>query len=64
MVHIGNGGAIHIKDNCNVNNSSYMNYWTHVNASYVNDTGLDGHTLFTGEKNFIVKELEIFELID
>jgi hypothetical protein len=64
MVYIGNGGAIRIYDNCNVNNKSCMNYWDKENASYANDTGLDGHTLFTGEKNFTVKELEIFELTD
>jgi hypothetical protein len=64
MVHIGHCGAILIYDNCNVNNKSCTNFWDNVSASYANDTGLDGYTLFTGEKNFTVKELEIFELID
>jgi hypothetical protein len=64
MVWIGNGGAIVISDDCNMNNKSHTLGWDNQYSSYANDTGLDGCTLFTGEKNFTVKELEIFELID
>jgi hypothetical protein len=64
MIWIGNTAAICISDGCNVNNKSCTATWDIQSASYANDTGLDGCTLFTGEKNFTVKELEIFELID
>jgi hypothetical protein len=64
MAFIGGCGAIGIYDDCNVNNKSHTTSWDDQNASYANDTGLAGSTLLTGEKNFTVKELEIFELID
>jgi hypothetical protein len=32
--------------------------------SYINDTGLDGTTFFTGSENFQVKEIEAFEIKD
>jgi uncharacterized membrane protein len=31
--------------------------------TYINDTGLDGVTVFTGSKSFQVKEIEVFEMI-
>jgi hypothetical protein len=30
---------------------------------YVNDIGISGNQLFTGEYNFAVEEIEVFELI-
>jgi hypothetical protein len=45
--------------NCNANNSSYT-----ILYAYVNDTGLDEYTVFTGEQYFTVKELEVFALTD
>jgi hypothetical protein len=62
MVWFGSSGAIGILDNCNVNNNSHNNGFGDQNSSFVNDTGLSGSTLFTGENNFTVKELEIFEV--
>jgi hypothetical protein len=64
LMWIGWSGSIVIYDNCNINTKSCTGYWDTDQSSYANDTGLDGNTLFAGEKNFTVKELEIFELID
>jgi hypothetical protein len=50
-----------VSDNCNTD------IYNHVNGfgtSYVNDTGLDGKTFFTGSAFFQVKEIEAFEIRD
>jgi hypothetical protein len=47
-----------------VKNTSHNKGFEPKYGSFVNGTGLDGPTFFTGEKNFVVKELETFELIE
>jgi hypothetical protein len=36
---------------------------TNVGVTYVNDTGIDGKQVLTGEYNFTVKEIEVFAII-
>jgi hypothetical protein len=63
MVWFGYSGAIGIFPNCD-KDSRGTNAGLGVHRpTYLNDTGRDGPTLFTGEKNFTVKELEIFTVI-
>jgi hypothetical protein len=64
LIWIGNSGAIGIYPECNSNSNSTTRGFDNLTSSYVNDTGIDGQKFFTGELNFTVKELEIFELID
>jgi hypothetical protein len=47
-----------VADNCNANNSSY----TYLEKGYINDTGITGRAVFTGELNFTVKEIEVFAI--
>jgi hypothetical protein len=47
-----------VADNCNTNTSSYTN----LGSAYVNDTGITGTTVFTGEQYFTVKEIEVFTI--
>jgi hypothetical protein len=54
----GNGHDIYVADKCNVNNSSYTN----LGNGYVNDIGITGNAVFTGEYNFTVKEIEVFSI--
>jgi hypothetical protein len=56
----GNGNDIIVIDDNNLNKSCSTNLGT----SYVNNTGRDGKTFFTGEFNFQVKEIEVFEIKD
>jgi hypothetical protein len=62
MVWFGNGDVIGIFDNCNANNNSHNRGFGIWQCIFVNDTGLSGLTLFPGEENFTLKELEIFEI--
>jgi hypothetical protein len=57
----GGGCDVFLSDNCNANNKSYTRAF---GDTYENTTGLDGKTFFTGDKTFIVKELEVFEITD
>jgi hypothetical protein len=50
--------GLHVFNNCNANPDSY----TYLDGRYDNDTGLDWHTVFTGSKNFQVREIEVFEI--
>jgi hypothetical protein len=50
----GYNHAISVSDNCNTNN------YTNVGSVSVNDTGIDGKPVFTGEQHFAVKEIETF----
>jgi hypothetical protein len=54
----GNYHDIHVADNCNANTNSYTN----LGYGYVNDTGIDGMAVFTGEQFFTVKEIEVFAI--
>jgi hypothetical protein len=64
LAYFGQGGGISLYEGCNVNTTSNNCGWGRQDATYVNDTDFNSCTLFTGETNFTVKELEIFELID
>jgi hypothetical protein len=55
------GGGFGVSDNCNTNTQSYAVVF---GVCYINDTGLDGETFFTGSTNFKVKEIEVFEIED
>jgi hypothetical protein len=55
----GYGHTICVSRNCIANNSSYARL-----SGYVNDTGLDDSTVFTGETNFTMKEIELFALTE
>jgi hypothetical protein len=55
----GNGHDICVYDKFNTNASHYTN----VGTGYVNDTGIDGKQVLTGESNFIVKEIEVFTIM-
>jgi hypothetical protein len=46
-----------VYDNCNTTNN-----YTNLGGCYVNDTGIDGKLVFTGEYNFTVKEIEVFTI--
>jgi hypothetical protein len=61
-IWFGNFGVIDIFDNCNANNNSHNKGFACSLPTFVNDTGLSGSTLFTGEETFTVTELEIFEI--
>jgi hypothetical protein len=54
----GSSVEIYVANNCNANNSSYTN----LGNAYVNDTGITGKAVFTGEYNFTVKEIEVFAI--
>jgi hypothetical protein len=54
---------LRISDNCNTNTESFA-YFGSSYDSYINNTGLDGDIVFTGSKNFEVKEIEVFEMTD
>jgi hypothetical protein len=52
---------IDVFDNCNTNSSCWA---FHFGTCYINDTGLDGKTFFTGSRYFQVNEIEVFEITD
>jgi hypothetical protein len=54
----GSANDIQVADDCNNNTSSYTN----LGNSYANDTGIAGTQFFTGEYNFTVKEIEVFQV--
>jgi hypothetical protein len=54
----GNGHDLYVADCCNQNAVSYTN----LGSAYVNDTGLKGEHVFTGERHFTVKEIEVFSI--
>jgi hypothetical protein len=56
----GGGSDIYVADGCNNNTSSYTN----LGHSYTNDTGIAQTQFFTGERNFTVKEIEVFQVSD
>jgi hypothetical protein len=52
-------GGLFVSDNCNANTKSFTSLGTNA---YTNDTGLDEGIVFTGSRNFQVKEIEVFEI--
>jgi hypothetical protein len=55
----GNGYDIRLWFDFTVNTNNYTN----LGVGYVNDTGIDGKKVMTGEYNFTVKEIEVFTII-
>jgi hypothetical protein len=51
---------IAVSNDCNAN----IRNTVCLESSYTNGTGLDGETVFTGSKNFQVREIEVFEITD
>jgi hypothetical protein len=56
----GGGAEIAIASNCD---AKAANSTRGFGNAYVNDTGIDGKIFFSGEPAFVVKEIEIFEVI-
>jgi hypothetical protein len=56
----GNGDDIYVADACNKKTNSETNLGT----SNANDTGIVEMQFFTGEYNFTVKEIEVFQVSD
>jgi hypothetical protein len=54
----GNVHDIYVANDCNASTTSYTNLGT----DYVNDTGIAGTQVFTGEKHFTVQEIEVFSI--
>jgi hypothetical protein len=54
----GNNHDLIVCDGCDSSTSNFIT----LGGSYQNDTGLDGKTVFTGEYNFCVKEIEVFSI--
>jgi hypothetical protein len=54
----GSNNDMCVCDRCNGKTFSYTN----LGGAYVNDTGIDGKQVFTGECHFIVKEIEVFSI--
>jgi hypothetical protein len=52
----GGGRDIFVVNNCDQSKNNYTN----LGVGYRNDTGISGDQLFTGERNFQVKEIEVF----
>jgi hypothetical protein len=53
----GSNRDIYAADSSNTNTS-----WSGLESHYVNDTGINGQQVFTGEYNFTVKEIEVFTI--
>jgi hypothetical protein len=49
-----------VADSCNQN----TNNATYPGCDYVNDTGIDRGQVFTGQRNFTVKDIEVFSITD
>jgi hypothetical protein len=64
LLYYGYNGCISIYPGCNSNASSNNGGWNEQNATYENPTGIEGTKLFTGDTNYTLKELEVFELVD
>jgi hypothetical protein len=63
LTWIGNCGAIAIHCDGHSCATGRNGGFATPNQAFVNDTGLNGETFFTGEQSFTVKELEIFESV-
>jgi hypothetical protein len=53
--------GIAVSDNCHIFTWSDT---SHFGSCYINDTGLDSKTFFTGSENFKVKDIEVFEITE
>jgi hypothetical protein len=54
----GHGCDMCVANECNANTSSYTN----LGSGYVNNTGIAGNQVFTGEQSFTVQEIEVFSI--
>jgi hypothetical protein len=48
-----------VSDNCNITPNSTEGF----GCVYENDTGINGKVFLTGSKQFLVQEIEVFELL-
>jgi hypothetical protein len=48
-----------VSDNCNTNTKSYIRGF---GDAYINDTGVNDDTFFTGSRYFQVEEIEVIEI--
>ena len=55
---MGGGHDLYLSDNCHINNSSYSN----LSHSYGKNQG-GNKTSLAGSKNFVVDDIEVFEVI-
>jgi hypothetical protein len=56
----GGGAEISVVSDCDKKGASSTKGFGNA---YTNDTGIDGKAFFTGEPSFVVKEIEIFEVV-
>jgi hypothetical protein len=63
LVWVGNAGAIGLMPNCNANSTSH-NCGFRPDQTFMNDSGHEGTTFFTGSERYTVKEVEIFEFFE
>jgi hypothetical protein len=56
--HFGSDYDLGVSNFCNLNPNS----GSFLGNCYTNDTGLNGNIVFTGNFNFRVKEIEVFEI--
>jgi hypothetical protein len=54
----GGGHDLHICDKCSTSKSSYSN----LGPTYANDARIPANAVLAGERTFIVKEIEVFEV--
>jgi hypothetical protein len=66
LVWMGSAGAISLPSDCNRNSNCHTQGFadTTQDCTFLNDSGEDGKTFFTGSETFSVKEVEIFEFFD
>jgi hypothetical protein len=64
LVWFGSSGAIALFPECNANTTSHNRGFATTSSTFVNDSGRDGETLFTGSETYTVKEIEIFEFFE
>jgi hypothetical protein len=50
---------LYVCSQCQTSSNSY----SHLGKAYVNDTGISGNHVLTGSKDFLVEEIEVFEVI-
>jgi hypothetical protein len=55
------GCDIGVSDNCNANTGSFTSLGPSI---YTNDSGLNPNVVFTGSREFQVREIEVFEIAD
>jgi hypothetical protein len=64
IVWMGSSGAIALMTGCSASAVSHNRGFAGTDSTFVNDSGHDGKTLFTGSETYTVKAVEIFEFFD